>query len=36
MAKKGGGEGKEGRDEIGPIFSHGVKGMKYSFGELEG
>jgi hypothetical protein len=36
-AKKGDREGKEGHDEIGPIFSHRVKGimMEYSLGESE-
>jgi len=33
--KKGAGEEKEGRDEIGPIFCHRVKGMEYSLSELE-
>jgi hypothetical protein len=35
--KKGLRERKEGRDEIGSIFSlcHGVKGMEYSLSELE-
>lgn len=34
-AKQGVREGKEGRDEIGAIFSHGVKGMEYSSSEVE-
>jgi hypothetical protein len=33
--KKGLREEKEGRDEIGPVFSHRLKGMEYSLSELE-
>ena len=34
-AEQGFREEKEGGDEIGVIFSHGVKGMEYSSSEVE-